>query len=77
MTEISKTESAETDFVEEEIFSHMADDVEHGTRAVEATLFASEKPMTVADIKLYVGEDVDIREALAALQRDYEHRGIV
>ena len=33
--------------------------------------------MTVADIKLYVGEDVDVAGALTVLQEDYEHRGIV
>jgi len=47
------------------------------TRAVEATLFAAETPMTVADIKLYVGEDADIRRALNDLQNDYSGRGIV
>lgn len=46
------------------------------TRAVEATLFAAETPMTVADIKLYVGEDADIRRALNDLQNDYSGRGI-
>ncbi len=48
-----------------------------GKRAVEATLFASEKPMTIADIKAYVGEELDIRDTLTALQEDYQHRGIV
>ncbi|MEH6757507.1 MAG: SMC-Scp complex subunit ScpB [Parasphingorhabdus sp.] len=46
------------------------------TRAVEATLFASESPMTIADIKLYVGEEADIRSALNDLQNDYSGRGI-
>ena len=59
------------------LFEHLADDVSHDVRAVEATLFASENPMTAADIKLYVGEDVDIQQALEDLQRDYQHRGIV
>ncbi len=48
-----------------------------GKRAVEATLFASEKPMTIADIKAYVGEELDIREILTDLQEDFQHRGIV
>ena len=48
-----------------------------GKRAVEATLFASEKPMTIADIKAYVGDELDIREILVSLQDDYQHRGIV
>ena len=34
-------------------------------RAVEATLFASEQPMTVEQIRGYVGDDVDIADALA------------
>ncbi|MEP3226985.1 MAG: SMC-Scp complex subunit ScpB [Parasphingorhabdus sp.] len=51
--------------------------MDEATRAVEATLFASEKPMTVTDIKLYVGENVDIRAALNNLQNDYSGRGIV
>ncbi|GAB5487934.1 MAG: SMC-Scp complex subunit ScpB [Parasphingorhabdus sp.] len=53
------------------------EDMESSKRSVEATLFASETPMTVADIKLYVGEDVDVAGALVSLQTDYEHRGIV
>lgn len=45
-------------------------------RAVEATLFASETPMTIADIRQYVGEDADVRGALNALQDHYTGRGI-
>jgi segregation and condensation protein B len=48
-----------------------------GKRAVEATLFASEKPMTIGDIKAYVGEELDIHQILADLQEDFQHRGIV
>lgn len=48
-----------------------------GKRAIEATLFASEKPMTIADIKAYVGEELDIRQILTDLQEDFQHRGIV
>ncbi len=48
-----------------------------GKRAIEATLFASEKPMTIADIKAYVGEELDIRQILTELQADYAHRGII
>tara|TARA_R110000824_G_scaffold32788_8_gene105695 strand:- start:17236 stop:17943 length:708 start_codon:yes stop_codon:yes gene_type:complete len=51
--------------------------IDIGKRAVEATLFASEKPMTIADIKAYVGEEFDIRQILADLQEDFQHRGIV
>ncbi len=45
-------------------------------RAVEAVLFAADAPMTVAEIRAYVGEDVDIRAALDALVEDYAPRGI-
>lgn len=55
----------------------MPDAMDIGKRAVEATLFASEKPMTIADIKAYVGEELDIRQILADLQEDFQHRGIV
>lgn len=55
----------------------MPEEMDIGKRAVEATLFASEKPMTIADIKSYVGDALDIRQILADLQDDYQHRGIV
>ena len=45
-------------------------------RAVEATLFASEQPMTVDQILLYVGEDVDVKTILTDLQEQYAGRGI-
>ena len=48
-----------------------------GKRAVEATLFASEKPMTIADIRAYVGDELDIRQILVDLQQDFQDRGIV
>jgi segregation and condensation protein B len=50
----------------------IADDV----RAVEATLFASEEPMSVNDIKDHVGEGVDVAAALAELTDHYAGRGI-
>ncbi|WP_447526899.1 SMC-Scp complex subunit ScpB [Parasphingorhabdus sp. NYA22] len=55
----------------------MPEAMDIGKRAVEATLFASEKPMTIADIKAYVGEELDIRQILDDLQEDFQHRGIV
>ena len=45
------------------------------TRAVEATLFASAEPLTVAEIGEHVGEG-DVAEALAALASHYGGRGI-
>lgn len=45
-------------------------------RAVEAVLFAAETPLTLADLRAYVGEEVDVAAALAALAADYAGRGI-
>ena len=44
-------------------------------RAVEATLFAAEAPMSLDDIAAYAG-DGDVADALASLQRHYGGRGI-
>ena len=69
--------NAENAPVAESLSDNIDPIMDAGVRSVEATLFASENPMTIADIKLYVGEDVDIQQALADLQADYQHRGIV
>lgn len=45
-------------------------------RAVEAVLFASGQPMTIAEIRAHVGEEADIPAALDALVADYAPRGI-
>jgi len=45
-------------------------------RAVEATLFAAEQPMTTDQIRAYVGDDVDVSSALSRLAEHYEGRGI-
>jgi segregation and condensation protein B len=45
-------------------------------RAVEATLFASDQPMTVEQIRGYVGDSVDVSAALTQLATHYEGRGI-
>jgi segregation and condensation protein B len=45
-------------------------------RAVEATLFAAEEPMTAAEIADYVGPDVDVEQALSILVEHYAARGI-
>jgi segregation and condensation protein B len=47
-----------------------------GMRAVEATLFASEKPMTIDQIRAYVGEGFDIAAVLRDLAAHYDGRGI-
>lgn len=44
-------------------------------RAVEATLFAATEPMTAEAISTHLG-GAPVREALAALARDYEGRGV-
>ena len=45
-------------------------------RAVEATLFAAEAPMSVDEIAAYVGEGLDVKAALATLQAHYAGRGV-
>jgi segregation and condensation protein B len=45
-------------------------------RAVEATLFAAEAPMTADEIRAYVGIHVDVAGALVELQGHYGGRGI-
>lgn len=67
----------EYDSEDTSLIEAMPEAMDIGKRAVEATLFASEKPMTIADIKAYVGEELDIRQILADLQEDFQHRGIV
>jgi segregation and condensation protein B len=52
--------------------NEVGDDV----RAVEATLFAAEAPMTVEEIRDYVGVHIDIGEALEILVEHYSGRGI-
>lgn len=52
--------------------------IEHDpdVRAVEATLFASQEPMTVEQIRSYVGDSVDVTVALEKLVEHYDGRGI-
>lgn len=45
-------------------------------RAVEATLFAAEAPMSADEIRAYVGIHVDVTAALEELARHYAGRGI-
>ena len=45
-------------------------------RAVEAALFAAEAPLTLADIKLHVGEGEDLSAALSTLADHYAGRGV-
>lgn len=47
-------------------------------RAVEATLFAAEEPMSVEALATHLGglEPADVREALALLEAHYSQRGV-
>lgn len=45
------------------------------SRAVEAVLFASERPLTPADVALHVGKG-DLHAVLVALAEDYAGRGV-
>jgi segregation and condensation protein B len=52
--------------------------IEHdpGVRAVEATLFAAETPMSIEHLRAYVGEEIDVAAALKTLEAHYQGRGI-
>lgn len=45
-------------------------------RAVEAALFVSESPMTLADLRLHIGQSGDVEAALATLSDLYAGRGV-
>ncbi len=47
-----------------------------GLRLVEAALFASETPLSIDQIRVHVGDAVDVSAALAALADHYAGRGI-
>jgi segregation and condensation protein B len=51
-------------------------EVDDGLRAVEATLFAADEPLSATDIALYVGAGVDVGAALAQLRDHYAGRGV-
>jgi segregation and condensation protein B len=53
----------------------MIDPADDLTRAVEATLFASETPLSPAEIVTYVGADADVKGALKQLAEQYAGRG--
>ncbi|ASK86861.1 segregation and condensation protein B [Sphingorhabdus sp. SMR4y] len=67
----------EIDREDTSLIEAMPDAPDIGKRAVEATLFAAEKPMTIADIRAYVGDELDVRQILADLQEDFHDRGII
>jgi segregation and condensation protein B len=45
-------------------------------RSVEATLFASQNPMTVEQIRACVGDAIDVPDTLTRLEEHYHGRGI-
>ena len=47
-----------------------------GMRSVEATLFAAESPMTVEQIRSYVGDAIDVPGTLKRLEEHYNGHGI-
>jgi len=51
-------------------------ELDDGLRAVEATLFAAEEPLSPADIALHVGTGIDLAAVLAELQGHYAGRGV-
>lgn len=54
----------------------MIDPADDLTRAVEATLFAADEPLSPVEIATYVGADADVKGALTALADHYAGRGI-
>jgi segregation and condensation protein B len=54
----------------------MTDPADDLTRAVEATLFAAEEPLSPQEIATFVGPDANVKAALATLQDHYAGRGI-
>ena len=51
-------------------------ELDDALRAVEATLFAAEEPLSAAELALHVGERADVAAILAELQGHYAGRGI-
>ncbi|BBD98511.1 SMC-Scp complex subunit ScpB [Sphingobium amiense] len=54
----------------------MTEEPDDFLRAVEATLFVAEAPLTPAEIRLHVGESGDLSTALSALADHYAGRGV-
>jgi segregation and condensation protein B len=54
----------------------MDDPAQELFRAVEATLFAADEPLSPVEIATYVGADADVKAALATLSEHYAGRGI-
>ena len=54
----------------------MTEEPDDFLRAVEAALFVAEEPLTLADLRLHVGEAGDLAGALAVLADHYAGRGV-
>ncbi len=54
----------------------MTEEPDDFLRAVEAALFVTEEPLTLADLRAHVGEAGDLPGALAALEAHYAGRGV-
>ena len=54
----------------------MTEEPDDFLRAVEAALFVAEEPLTLADLRLHVGEAGDLAGALAVLADHYAARGV-
>lgn len=54
----------------------MIDPTDELFRAVEATLFAADEPLTPAEIETYVGAGADVKAALLVLADHYAARGV-
>jgi segregation and condensation protein B len=54
----------------------MIDPADDLSRAVEATLFAAEEPLSPAEIETYVGSGANVKAVLADLAAHYAGRGI-
>ncbi|MGC4251879.1 MAG: SMC-Scp complex subunit ScpB [Sphingobium sp.] len=54
----------------------MTEEPDDFLRAVEAALFVAEEPLTLADLRLHVGEGGDLPGALATLAQHYAGRGV-
>ena len=54
----------------------MTEEPDDFLRAVEATLFAAENPLSLAELRLHVGEAGDLPVVLATLTEHYAGRGV-
>ena len=75
-TETSINEDAESVETEGEIEVAEQSAADTALRLMEATIFASDEPVTVKFLQAQLGEDVDVPSLLETLQSDYKERGV-